>query len=111
MHCCHVLSVLMCLGVCGAKFWLVETGGINSTNKGYLVDTENTDRGLKRSDARLKSIDTGLKNTNKGLQNKDRGMKNTDRWLKKSDRGMKKTDRGWMPYTDRGVRTPVTRYR
>jgi len=47
MQTCHILSVLMCVGVCGAKLLLVETKGTDNT------ETENNETGLKISDRDL----------------------------------------------------------
>jgi len=61
MQLCHILSVLMCVGICGAKLLLVETKDTNNT------ETENNEPGLKISDKGLKNNKRGLKNTERDL--------------------------------------------
>jgi len=60
----HILSVLMCVKICGAKLLLVETKDTNNT------ETENNETGLKISDKGLKNKRTGLKNNERGLAKK-----------------------------------------
>ena len=80
MQLCHILSVLMCVGVCGAKLLLVETKGTNNT------ETENKDRELKTSDRGMTNTKRGLKNTERGMKNSGIGIRNTERALKSTNR-------------------------